>query len=380
MDLLSTFLVIILSIGCAQGTFLGLQILFSKPVQAKNRFLGILLLLFSYRLFNEILLYFGIGHYDLWYHLTLELSWAYGALIFLYVKSSVSPNYRFTKREWWLFLPIGIQLVASIFVRAQNFYWDGTRESLSWLGYWGYVLWRNYSSVPFVASLLILIYLQKSWRMLSALDQDTVDQKQFRYFKRLIKNTRYFYLFVVVIYFLDFFWIKLLFQAEYYYFTRFFYNPFLVSISILTYWLSFSGYQQRKLSLLLPHNKPSDLEYKTLEKISQQLESLMEKQQVYTNAELSLDHLAKLLDTKAYLLSNTFKHIYKSTFYQYINQKRAQAFKAELLDPNNEKYALLALAYQAGFNSKSSFHRAIKKEFGLTPSELKKSLSSKGEK
>ena len=106
----------------------------------------------------------------------------------------------------------------------------------------------------------------------------------------------------------------------------------------------------------------------------------MEKQQVYTNAELSLDHLAKLLDTKAYLLSNTFKHIYKSTFYQYINQKRAQAFKAELLDPNNEKYALLALAYQAGFNSKSSFHRAIKKEFGLTPSELKKSLSSKGEK
>jgi AraC-like DNA-binding protein len=42
-----------------------------------------------------------------------------------------------------------------------------------------------------------------------------------------------------------------------------------------------------------------------------------------------------------------------------------------LEDPANSKYTLLSLAMDAGFNSKSSFNRAIKKQLGISPSELK---------
>jgi len=45
---------------------------------------------------------------------------------------------------------------------------------------------------------------------------------------------------------------------------------------------------------------------------------------------------------------------------------------ALMQDPDNDKYTLLSLAYEAGFNSKSSFNRAVKKHLGVSPSELKR--------
>jgi len=50
--------------------------------------------------------------------------------------------------------------------------------------------------------------------------------------------------------------------------------------------------------------------------------------------------------------------------------------KAKLLDPENDKYTLLGLAAEAGFNSKSSFNALFKHHTGMTPSEFKRKAES----
>jgi AraC-like DNA-binding protein len=58
-----------------------------------------------------------------------------------------------------------------------------------------------------------------------------------------------------------------------------------------------------------------------------------------------------------------------------VNEHRLQELVRLLQDEDNEKFTLLSLAYEAGFNSKASFNRATKKHLGITPSELKKQLT-----
>jgi AraC-like DNA-binding protein len=42
----------------------------------------------------------------------------------------------------------------------------------------------------------------------------------------------------------------------------------------------------------------------------------------------------------------------------------------KMSDPSNKKYTILSLAYDCGFNSKSSFNSIFKKHEGLTPTEF----------
>jgi len=50
---------------------------------------------------------------------------------------------------------------------------------------------------------------------------------------------------------------------------------------------------------------------------------------------------------------------------------RVEEVQALLKNPDSSKYNLLSLAMEAGFNSKSSFNRAIGKHLGISPKQLK---------
>jgi AraC-like DNA-binding protein len=97
----------------------------------------------------------------------------------------------------------------------------------------------------------------------------------------------------------------------------------------------------------------------------------MEEDKVYKDQELSVHSLAKQLDIKPYLISRSLSEIDNKRFNDYVNAYRVKEIQSLLEDTTNSKYTLLSLAMEAGFNSKSSFNRAIKKQLGISPSELK---------
>ena len=101
------------------------------------------------------------------------------------------------------------------------------------------------------------------------------------------------------------------------------------------------------------------------------LENAMEIDQLYKDPELSLNSIADQLNIKPYLISKSLSEIYNKRFNDFINEYRVKEVQILLQNSNNSKYTLLSLAMDAGFNSKSSFNRAVKKQFGISPSELK---------
>ncbi|MEO9484209.1 MAG: AraC family transcriptional regulator [Ekhidna sp.] len=375
MDSLTSVLAIILCIGLTQGVAFAI-ILWRKSNQGwvANRYKALLLITLSYGLLNQVLRLFGIGYYDTWYHLTLDLSWAYGPLLFLYVKAQAKPFYRFEKKDRWVITPIVIQIICSIYVRSQNFFWDGTRESLSWLGYYGYAYWRNYSTVPIIASLLIIYFSYRSMRLLRQLDSNEVDQKNFKWVKNLVKSFGTYYAVVLLILILDLVIYVTTVSTDYYYFTRFYFYPFFIGMAILIYWFGISSIIRSDQRVLKVRKKLSDPERTQLEKLAEQLQKLMHEEKPYKDAELTLTTLSEQLEIKAYLLTKTLNEILHRSFTDYINEYRVKEIEQLIKDPVNNKYTLLSLAYDAGFNSKSSFNRAVKKHLGIAPSELKRKI------
>ena len=63
-------------------------------------------------------------------------------------------------------------------------------------------------------------------------------------------------------------------------------------------------------------------------------------------------------------------------FFDFVNDYRINEVKKCLSDSKFSHYTLLAIAYECGFNSKSSFNSLFKIKTGLTPSEYQKKLKA----
>jgi AraC-like DNA-binding protein len=89
---------------------------------------------------------------------------------------------------------------------------------------------------------------------------------------------------------------------------------------------------------------------------------------------ITLTKLAEKLDITRNQLSSIINNDLGSSFYDLINNYRVEEVKRLMADPVNKNYTILALAFDAGFSSKSTFNSIFKKVTGLTPSKYRESL------
>lgn len=99
-----------------------------------------------------------------------------------------------------------------------------------------------------------------------------------------------------------------------------------------------------------------------------QLTDLMAREATYRDPDLTLANLANRLDVHPNYLSQVINERLGMTFADYVGLLRIEAFKQLAADPKNSHLTLLALAYECGFNSKSTFNRQFKKLTGQLPS------------
>ncbi|MEM1337409.1 MAG: helix-turn-helix domain-containing protein [Bacteroidota bacterium] len=375
MSATQTILITLLGLGSVQGLVYGVILLRStRENKLANRLLAAILFFFSYRLLVQILRLFGLGYYDIWYYFMLDYSWVHGPLLYFYVKAHLIPNFKLRTRDLAHFIPLFLQIGFSIFVRLQNLYWDGTKESLSWLGYWGYVVWMNLSTIYFVASVLIIIYSFQAQRLLKLHQSDfRIAVAGTNWLSKVLMAFKFYFALVLLTLIVDVLIIKNANFLSYWYFDRFYYYPFFLGISALTYWLGLEGYKRKDTKIVDWKPNISSSEMEVLNTLAIALEAAMQEHQWYKDPELTLPILASKLDTKPYLLTKCLNTILQNKFADYINSYRVSELKRLLDQPENDKYTLLSLAYDAGFNSKSSFHRAVKKHLGVNPGDLKSS-------
>ena len=111
----------------------------------------------------------------------------------------------------------------------------------------------------------------------------------------------------------------------------------------------------------------SGLKLEDLEAIHIKLKLLMLQEKLYKNPELTLAEISQKLSVHPNVLSQVINSIEQKNLYDYVNQQRVDEFKRLVLLPENQKFTLLSLAYECGYNSKTAFNRNFKKETGLSP-------------
>ncbi len=103
-----------------------------------------------------------------------------------------------------------------------------------------------------------------------------------------------------------------------------------------------------------------------------QLLELMKTEQLYLEGELKLSDVAENLGISNNNLSQIINEKLGKNFYDFVNEYRVEAAKQLLVNPKKQHLTLLAIAFESGFNSKSSFNNIFKKQCSVTPSEFKK--------
>jgi AraC-like DNA-binding protein len=107
------------------------------------------------------------------------------------------------------------------------------------------------------------------------------------------------------------------------------------------------------------------------------LQEVLESEKPYLNDSLTLADLAALISISDKKLSELLnKHVCIS-FYDLINNYRVETVKQKMCSPESRQFTLLAIAFDSGFKSKTSFNRVFKQKTGVSPSQYYESCRSK---
>ncbi|WP_435235866.1 helix-turn-helix domain-containing protein [Psychromonas sp. PT13] len=107
-------------------------------------------------------------------------------------------------------------------------------------------------------------------------------------------------------------------------------------------------------------------------KYLQKLEDYMASQKPYLDANLTIEKLSKQIAIPRHYLTQIISEQLNKNFYLFINEYRINTVKHYIDDAENNPLSMLEIAYQSGFNSKSTFNVAFKKLTSMTPSQYKK--------
>jgi len=81
--------------------------------------------------------------------------------------------------------------------------------------------------------------------------------------------------------------------------------------------------------------------------------------------------LGEKLGLPAHELSRVFNTVLKKSFNDFNNEYRVMDAIHKMQDPAYANITLLGIAYDSGFNSKTTFNRVFKEMTGKTPVEYK---------
>ena len=155
-----------------------------------------------------------------------------------------------------------------------------------------------------------------------------------------------------------------------------------IAFAILPFFMTFNAIRQRIIyvdeDVLEPDNKYTfGLTREVSLSMAERLTAYMSQHKPYLNPKLNIKELSEGLDLHPKHLSQIINENFDQNFFNYINAYRVKEFKERLMDPANDNYKLISIAYDSGFNAKSSFNSIFKKFTGSTPSAYKAGLNTR---
>jgi AraC-like DNA-binding protein len=372
------FFAVLNILGAAQALLLALALV---GVKRGNRRANLLLAAFSATV--SVLITWSVlnsaGYVSLFPHL-LKINHPFdfvgGPLLYLYVRALTSSRPELKKKDLLHFIPFGLcvlYLLPYYFQSAEYKFnlnrgfndvrWYYVRTSLAIIQFVGYLA---------LAGLLTVRYLRENKERRTPFERATLFQVKF-----LVISFAALW-FVAVL--------RYLFDIRYPAYTQ--YTDIVLPFggTIIIYSMAYLGLRQPETPSgadehasaaevdALPAKKyeKSTLTPERAEAYLKKLLGLMERERPYTDGSLTLSKLAAKLSVTPHHLSQVINERLNQNFFDFVNTYRVEEAKRQLLADTKKHYSLLAIAEAVGFNSKSAFNAAFKKQTDMTPSDFKK--------
>jgi AraC-like DNA-binding protein len=360
------FLLFLFTINVALGFFLGLAILFRPSLKSiTNKYLGYAILTISLLMLNRLLAEVGIYEESEKLRIIDNIEWVFltPVFIFLFVIKSINHNLNTYNELKLLYLPfIASLLLNSIHNLERDFdIFIFTNEIFSRIKFSLFVL---ESKLVYIYNFFLMTYLYFILK-----NSDSQKSKNWLWRLHFIVSS------------LIGLWILLDFtegilvtkKASYYTIILF------IGISFFLYWVSYYTIYNRKLyaeaneikQILKTQELNISKTPNSSNTIFEKFESLFKEEYEYRNPNVTRESTAERLGISAGYLSQIINSNTEDNFSSYVNQYRVEEAKKMLHDNTFDKYNIESIGLEAGFSSKTTFHKVFKKFTGITPRAYK---------
>jgi len=361
----------VLYIGISQSFFAGLLISTKKPFTVANRLMAAWMFLICTELIIALLNSTVIEMYAFPF-----VAFTYGPLLYLYVKFMTNPGREFNWLALIHFIPFVVFLTVSVVFRElpllrdlRNFFAPDRFISLRIVYSTCFLL-----SVS-VYSILAFIEIGRHQRKLKDLVSYTSGLITLNWLKVL--SISYYVSFLVLFilgglemigdfipfdpYFVVFGFITIFSFAYSFYAIR---QPVIFGQEVRIIDEEENGKGTEKYV-------KSGLKDKQAEVYLEKLISVMDTEKPYLNRNLSIQDLSELTGIPRHHITQVLNEKHGKNFFTFINEYRINEVISRFGDPKNNNFTILAIAFDAGFNSKTTFNSIFKSHTGMTPSEYR---------
>lgn len=290
----------------------------------------------------------------------------YGPLLFVYTYVLVSKENEFPKKYFLHFIPFFVFLIVpfvwkgNINIDTIDFWKKGSTTVLSMF---------NYST--FLVSTLYYVYV-----VFKIIKQHRAGLSD--HFSFDSKELRLDWIKLISLWFIGAFLASLQVYGAFLLWNIYPFNPiFIFHAGIFIFIFSISYYGIYQPQLYNPERKDKKLKSsveagESFDDVIGKLNEFMINNKPYLYSELTIQDLANDVNIQVAELSSALNHGLNKNFFTYINEYRVEEAKERIHDEKHKHLTLLAIGYDSGFNSKSSFNSLFKKHTGLTPSQFKR--------
>jgi AraC-like DNA-binding protein len=324
------------------------------------------------------------GYADFLFFMPCQQLFFLGPVIYCYTRSLLEDDFRLKGKEWLHFLPGGLYLLftAVVFVvdflilDEYYFYDDGKDMDLdNWYQYSGLI------SVAIYTYLSLRRYNEYRKRIFEELSYaDTVVYGWMRQF--LVALLAILVLRIVFMILLpnfgqfgNWFWYYFGFSLLFTFIGIAGYTNVVKSMAPLR-WLREKQPIVEELQAPKPSPTTTVMEL-DLEKWKTRVEALFLEDKLYENPTLTLRDMADRLGVTTKQVSGIINQGFGMNFNDFVNHHRVTAVLERFERGDHEKFTILSIALACGFNSKTTFNRAFKRQMARTPVQY---LSEKEQK
>jgi AraC-like DNA-binding protein len=359
----------VLYIGISQSFFAGLLVSTKRPQTIANRLMAAWLFLICLELLFALINSTVLEMYSFPF-----ITFTYGPLLFLYVKFMTKPERRFNWLALLHFIPFIAFFTISVIFRNQHL----VRDLRGFFKSDEFISLRIIYSICFflsitIYSILAFIEIKRHQDNLKNLVSFTSGKITLNWLKIISISfyAAYFILFILgglnmignIIPF----------------------DPYFIIfgfIAMFSFAFSFYGIKQPEIfgQVVEPDvdfrkdiekYSRSGLREKQAEDYLIKLISFVENNKPYLDRDLTIHELSGMLRIPRHHITQVLNEKYKRNFFTFINEYRVKEVIERFSDPKYNNYTIIAIAFDAGFNSKTAFNSIFKSQTGMTPSQYR---------